>query len=72
MKPSRIAATLLALLALGSLTAAEKAVVTVTHTLDIARPSETITIPWAEVNKALPGALLQKIAVKDAQGRVLH
>ena len=45
--------------------------VTVSHDLDIARPSETITIPWADVNKALPHALIQRIAVKDAQGRVL-
>ena len=45
--------------------------VTVSHDLDMARPSETITIPWADVNKALPNALIQRIAVKDAQGRVL-
>jgi hypothetical protein len=51
--------------------AAERLVITVTHDLAIARPSETITVPWSEVNKALPGALLQKIAVKDATGRVL-
>jgi pectinesterase len=51
--------------------AAERLHVTVSHTLDIPRPSETITIPWADVNKALPGALLQKIAVKDSRGRVL-
>ena len=29
-------------------------------------------MPWAEVNRALPGALLQRIAVKDAQGNVLY
>lgn len=52
-------------------TAAERLVITVTHDLAIARPSETITVPWREVNRALPGALLQKIAVKDAAGRVL-
>ncbi|UGQ47298.1 DUF4861 family protein [Massilia endophytica] len=45
--------------------------VTVSHDLNAARPSETITVPWAEVNRALPGALIQHIAVKDAQGRVL-
>ncbi len=49
----------------------EKVTITVTHDLAIARPSETITIPWSEVNRVLPGALLQKIAVKDAAGRVL-
>lgn len=50
---------------------AEKLTVTVTHDLAIARPSETITIPWTEVNRALPGALLQRLAVKDSAGRVL-
>ena len=45
--------------------------VTVTHQLKQARPSETITIPWAQVNHYLPGALIQKIAVKDRHGNVL-
>ncbi|MEY4490054.1 MAG: hypothetical protein RIQ79_2562 [Verrucomicrobiota bacterium] len=54
-----------------SATAAEKLVVTVAHDLSIARPSETITLPWAEVSKALPGVLLQKIAVRDASGHSL-
>ncbi|MGC4071337.1 MAG: DUF4861 domain-containing protein [Nibricoccus sp.] len=53
------------------LCAAEKLTVTVSHGLDAPRPSETITIPWSEVNNALPGALLQKIAVKDAAGNLL-
>jgi hypothetical protein len=51
--------------------AADKAVVTVTHDLSIARPSETITLPWSELNNVLPGALLQRIAVKDAKGNLL-
>jgi len=51
--------------------AADKLAVTVQHDLSIARPSETITIPWSDVNAALPGALIQKIAVKDARGNVL-
>ena len=51
--------------------AGDKLVVTVSHPLTIARPSETITVPWSEVNKALPHALIQKIAVRDASGRVL-
>jgi len=50
---------------------AERLAVTVQHDLAIARPSETISIPWSEVNAALPGALIQKIVVKDARGRVL-
>lgn len=71
MPPLRSLALLSALAALVPAVAADQAVVTVTHTLGIARPSETITIPWSEVNRVLPGALLQKIAVKDAAGNVL-
>ncbi len=51
--------------------AADKISLTVTHDLAGARPSETITVPWADVAKALPGALLQHIAVKDAAGHSL-
>ncbi|WP_322400839.1 DUF4861 family protein [Massilia luteola] len=51
--------------------AVERLTVTVTHDLDAARPSETIEIPWKDVNAALPGALIQHIVVKDAAGRVL-
>jgi len=60
-----------ALLAPGLANAAERLAVTVSHELDAARPSETITVPWTEVNRALPGALIQRLAVKDARGRVL-
>jgi hypothetical protein len=51
--------------------AAERLAITVTHDYAGARPAETITVPWSEVNKALPGALLQRIAVKDAKGAVI-
>jgi len=51
--------------------AAERLTVTVANSLDIARPSETIVIPWTEVNEALPHALVQKLVVKDAAGAVL-
>ena len=51
--------------------AADALTVTVSHDLALARPSETITIPWSEVNRALPGALIQRLVVKDAKGRVL-
>lgn len=51
--------------------AAERLVVTVSHDLAIARPSETVTVAWSEVAKALPGALLQRLVVKDAAGRSL-
>ncbi len=51
--------------------AADGFAVVVQHDLPIARPSEMISIPWKDVNAALPGAMVQKIAVKDARGRVL-
>lgn len=51
--------------------AAETLTVTVAHDLALARPSETITVPWTEVNRALPGALIQRLVVKDSRGRVL-
>jgi hypothetical protein len=62
---------LLALLLAPLAQAADKLNVSVTHDLALARPSETITVAWAEVNKALPGAMIQRIAVKDSAGRVL-
>ena len=51
--------------------AADKLTITVANDYAGARPAEVISVPWAEVNKALPGAMLQRIAVKDAQGNVL-
>jgi len=62
---------LAALAAAGSAHAAERLTVTASHDLAQARPSETISVPWAEVNRALPGALLQKISVRDAKGKLL-
>jgi pectinesterase len=51
--------------------AAERLTVTVSHSLDLARPAETIAIPWARVNEALPHAFAQQLVVKDAAGHVL-
>jgi len=51
--------------------ASEKVTVTVTHELVSARPAETITVPWADLAKALPGALLQHLSVKDSAGHSL-
>jgi pectinesterase len=48
-----------------------KLVITVTQDLAIARPAEVVAVPWSAVNAALPHAMLQHIAVKDASGRVL-
>lgn len=63
--------TLAALIAPTLACAAETLTVTVAHDLALARPSETITVPWTEVNRALPGALIQRLVVKDSRGRVL-
>lgn len=63
-------APIAALLGISRLSA-DVCTIEVSHDLSQARPAETITIPWSSLAKALPGALLQKIAVKDAKGRVL-
>jgi uncharacterized protein DUF4861 len=62
---------LLALVAAPLAFAADKISLTVTHDLAIARPAETITIPWAKIAQAMPGVFLQHIAVKDSAGHVL-
>ena len=69
----RLSLSLLAVLATlpAAAAAAERLGVTASHTLDIARPSETIAVPWTRVNDALPNARSQQIVVKDAAGRVL-
>jgi hypothetical protein len=51
--------------------AADKLTVTASNDLDAARPLETITIPWTEVNRALPGAQIQHLVVRDAAGKIL-
>jgi hypothetical protein len=58
-------------LCLAQAQAADRMKIDVTHGMNLARPAETITLPWSEVNRILPGALLQHIALKDAAGRVL-
>ncbi len=70
-RPIRAAALSLTTLLAALPALAAELVVTVAHTLDQARPAETISVPWSEVNRALPGAFLQKIVVRDAAGRVL-
>lgn len=71
MKPNRSAlAAVIASLLLPSAYAASLRV-TLTQDLDTARPSETVTIPWSDVNAALPGALIQRLAVKDPSGKVV-
>ena len=72
MKTPRFIGLALALLVVpAALRAADKITLTVTQDLAIARPAETITVPWADINKALPKAMIQHIAVKDAKGAIL-
>lgn len=51
--------------------AAERLTITVTNPLDLARPAETIAVPWNQVNDALPHAGVEHIIVRDAAGHVL-
>jgi hypothetical protein len=51
--------------------AAERLNVTVSHDLAIARPAETIAIPWAQVNAALPKVPSQRLVIRNASGKVL-
>ncbi|MBC7368312.1 MAG: DUF4861 family protein, partial [Undibacterium sp.] len=71
MKIRPVALAFVAALILRTLTAADQFTITVAHDLAIARPSETVVVPWSQVNAALPGALLQRIALKDAAGHIL-
>src|SRR5258708_1805080 len=61
----------LSLFGLGCAQAADKFTVTVTNDLSIARPSETILVPWSDVAGHISGALVQHLAVKDAAGNSL-
>ena len=71
MNPLRLALLLLAAGLLPRLPAAERLTVTATHSLAIARPAETISVPWTRVAETLPGALIHHLEVRDAAGRVL-
>ena len=70
MKP-RITHLALFAASAAALFAADSLRVTVTHDLEIERPSETITVPFSEIAKAIPGALLQRLAVKNSRGESL-
>jgi hypothetical protein len=40
--------------------------VTVSHTLEVARPAEVVVIPFSEVRSRLPGALMERVVVRRA------
>lgn len=71
MKYFSLLAAIAASLAGSTLGAAEKLSVTATNPLALARPAETISVPWAEVARVLPGTLLQHVVVRDGAGRSL-
>ncbi|MES3023351.1 MAG: DUF4861 family protein [Pseudomonadota bacterium] len=71
MKPTMLSVAVATMLAAPFANAGAQLRIDASHDLAIARPSETITVPWAEVNRALPGALIQRLAVRDHAGRVL-
>lgn len=50
---------------------AQALTVRASHGLAIARPAEMVAVPWSRVAAALPGALSQKLIVKDGAGRSL-
>jgi hypothetical protein len=71
MKLPRFVLLLLAAGLLPHLSAAGRITVTVTQSLEIARPAETISVPWARLAEILPGAQIYHLEVKDAAGHVL-
>ncbi len=50
---------------------ADHVTVTATHGLALARPAETIAVPWSDVARALPGAQIYHLVVRDAAGNSL-
>jgi len=71
MKTFRFLLFALAAVPLALSGASDRAVVTATHSLALARPSATIRVPWAQLAAALPGAKLYHLEVTDAAGHVL-
>ena len=66
-----VAAGVLAFLSAGRASAADAMTVTVTNATGLARPSETINLPWREIAARLPGALPDHLTVTDAAGTPL-
>lgn len=51
--------------------AADRITVNVANDYPGARPAETISVPWSEIDARLPHAMVQHLAVRDAQGHEL-
>lgn len=61
----------LAILGVGSSSAADKFAITVSHELSIARPAETVVIPFAEVKRRLPAVQFGQVIVRDRAGKIV-
>ncbi|MGC3992099.1 MAG: DUF4861 family protein [Chthoniobacteraceae bacterium] len=59
------------ILSSGSLLAASSLTVTVGNDLAIARPAETIVVPWAQVAAQFPGTEIDHVRVLDAAGKMI-
>lgn len=62
---------LLVLATAGPLRATERLSVAVAHDLSIARPAETVSVPWGQVVSLLPAAQPQALVIRDAVGQSL-
>jgi hypothetical protein len=51
--------------------AADRLTITVTNDLPIARPAETIVIPWTQIGPRLDGLVFNQVVVEDAAGHVV-
>ena len=72
MKDWFLGASLGALTLGASAATAAGATVTVTHTLDGARPAEVIAIPFVQIAAVMPAARMYHLVVRDAKGNALH
>jgi pectinesterase len=64
-----LARCLAALLVCATVRGAPTLVITAANPGALARPAETLAVPWSDVARLLPGALLQHLVVRDPQGR---
>jgi hypothetical protein len=71
MKRPALLAALAAVLAAAPAPAGQGLAVAVSNPSGLARPSETIEVPWSRVAQANPGALMHHLVVRDQQGRSL-
>lgn len=49
----------------------DKTTLTVTQRMGLARPAETIVVPWTEIASRLPGISSDRLAVRDASGKLI-